>query len=131
MADRPGDEQERSLAQLCRAFVKGFADRDADALGDLYLPSATVRLGDAEDSKGAVTVAPAVAIEDRMRLGLPLTVTVTGVVEDGWQAEVLVEWTVSGTSADGTEIDLAGSAVLACEERHGRWYIASERLRYS
>ena len=126
MADRPGHE-ERSLAQLCSALVEGFAARDAVALEDLYLPSATVSLGEAEEE---TAMAPAVAIDDLMRLGLPLQFTVTGVVEDGWQAEVLVEWSVSGTSADGTELDLTGSGVLDCEERHGRWYIASERLRY-
>ena len=126
MADRPGDE-ERSLAELCRALVDGFAARDAAALQDLYLPSATVSLGEAEDE---AAMPPDVAIDDLMRLGLPLRFTVTGVVEDGWQAEVLVEWSVSGTTADGSELDLAGSGVLACEERHGRWFIASERLRY-
>ena len=126
MTDRP-EGGERSLAQLCSALVEGFAARDAAALEDLYLPNATVTLGEAEDD---AALPPAVAIEDLMRLGLPLGITVTGVVEDGWQAEVLIEWTVSGTTADGSELDLAGSGALACEERHGRWYIASEKLRY-
>ena len=129
MTDRP-EGGERSLAQLCSALVEGFAARDAAALEDLYLPNATVTLGEAEDSGGSEALPPAVAIEDLMRLGLPLGITVTGVVEDGWQAEVLIEWTVSGTTADGSELDLAGSGALACEERHGRWYIASEKLRY-
>ena len=127
MTDRP-EAGERSLAQLCGALIDGFAARDAAALEDLYLPSATVTLGDAADEEA---IAPAVAIDDLMRLGLPLRFTVTGVVEDGWQAEVLVEWSVSGTTADGSDVDLSGSGVLACEERHGRWYIASEKLRYS
>ena len=125
MADRPGDE-ERSLAQLCTALVEGFAARDPDTLEDLYLPSTTVTVGDPQEA----AVPPEAAIDDLMRLGLPLRITVTGVDEGDWQAEVLIEWAVTGTTADGTEIDLAGSGVLACEERHGRWYIASERLQY-
>lgn len=124
---RPGAAGARTLGELCAVFVDGHGRRDRGLLTGLYLDSARLVLADGTTPR---PVSPTVGIEDRLRLGLPLRVTVRHVFEDGWRAHVRLSWSVEGTTPDGTELEMAGTGSLDCEKRGHRWYIAAEWLRH-
>lgn len=65
-----------------------------------------------------------------MKLGLPMHFRVQDIFEDGSRAYVRLTWSIEGTTADGTDLEMSGTASLDCEKRDGRWSIASEWLRY-
>ncbi|WP_369045131.1 hypothetical protein [Sinomonas sp. P10A9] len=115
-----------TLKELCASFVDGYRRRDPALLLGLYLDSARIVPAWNETHP----VSPAEDIEDRMRLGLPMQFRVQDIFEDGARAHVRLAWSVEGTTTDGTDLEISGTASLECEKRDRRWYIASEWLRH-
>ncbi|WP_136610810.1 hypothetical protein [Sinomonas albida] len=117
----------RSLEGLCAALELALGSGDADALCSLYLPTAVIALG-VGDARLEST--PEAAAVDRVRLGLPIELSVRRLDSaDDVHGEVVVDWSLSGLTTDGTELDLAGEAVLECTLLGGDWYVAAEEVR--
>ncbi|MEA5453561.1 hypothetical protein SPF06_02390 [Sinomonas sp. JGH33] len=116
----------RSLEGLCTALEHALALGDAKALRSLYLPTAVLVL---VVGKARFEATPEDAAVDRARLGLPIGMTVRSITEMGGCGEIILDWSVSGVTSDGTVLDLAGDAALTCTQVAGDWYITSEQLR--
>ena len=116
----------RSLEGLCAALERALEAGDADALCAVYVPMAVLALG-VGDARLEST--PEAAAADRVRLGLPIAVSVRSIEAGELHADVVLDWSVSGTTTDGTDLDLAGEATLVCTLLGGDWHVASEELR--
>ena len=116
----------RSLEGLCAALELALRSGDADALCSLYLPTAVLALG-VGDARLEST--PEAAAVDRVRLGLPIALSVRRLDSGDVRGEVVLDWSLSGLTTDGTELDLAGEAALDCTLLGGDWYVASEEVR--
>ncbi|WP_422933971.1 hypothetical protein [Sinomonas sp. P47F7] len=116
----------RTLEGLCAALERALDAGDTDALCALYLPTAVLALG-VGDARLEST--PEAAATDRVRLGLPITLSVRSIDAGERHADVVLGWSVSGLTIDGTHLDLAGEATLVCTLLGGDWYVASEELR--
>ena len=104
-------------------FSALLADRDLDALVDLYEPDAAFapQPGDSVSGREAIREAlrPFLALEPRM------TGEVERVLTAGETALVANRWTLSGRQPDGSPVELAGvSADVLRRRPDGSWGIA-------
>ena len=116
----------RSLEGLCAALAKALEEGDAETLGGLYLPTAVLAVG---VGSARLESTPQEAAADRARLGLPIATSIQSVEQDGPHASVVLDWSVAGMTADGTELDLAGDITLECTLLGADWYVAAEEMR--
>jgi uncharacterized protein (TIGR02246 family) len=113
----------RTPEDTIRRFSALLADRDLDALVDLYEPNAAFapRPGEAVTGHEAIRQAlrPFLALNPRM------TGEIERVLLAGEIALVANRWTLTGTQPDGSAVELAGvSADVLLRRGDGSWGIA-------
>jgi uncharacterized protein (TIGR02246 family) len=104
-------------------FSSLLADRDLDALVDLYEPDAAFAPQPGESVRGREAIRealrPFLALEPRM------TADIERVLVGGDSAFVANRWTLTGTQPDGSPVELAGvSADVLRRRPDGSWGIA-------
>lgn len=109
-------------AQHPAVFASAFNSGDPDALARIYEPAALFVPG-----PGRTTTGPGLAraSAEFQSLGVPITVRPRHTYVTGDLALLIVDWTIQGTTPDGTDIHLTGTATdVARRGPDGLWRYA-------
>lgn len=106
-------------SSAAQAFVAAFNARDFDLLDRTYADDAVVVPAPGQPMTGAARVA---ATERLLSFGLPMDATVRHTYVAGDTALLIVDWAMRGTTPDGYEIDLSGTATdVVRRDQEGHW----------
>ncbi|MFF3004154.1 YybH family protein [Kitasatospora sp. NPDC057940] len=106
-------------AQHPAVFAAAFNTGDPAVLAQAYEPGAVF-----VPAPGSTATGPDLlrANAEFLALGLPITVRTRHTYVAGDIALLIVDWTITGTAADGTPVDLAGTATdVARRGPDGHW----------
>ena len=107
-----------TLIDLHPAWAAAFNAADLDAMLELaeadqvFVPAPGVAV-QGEAARGA--------LQQFLGLGLPISMTVRNSFESGEIGLVVVDWTISGTGPDGSEVNLAGSTADVARRGSDGW----------
>lgn len=107
-----------TLTDLHPAWAAAFNAADLDAMLELaeadqvFVPAPGVAV-QGEAARGA--------LQQFLGLGLPISMTVRHSFESGEIGLVVVDWTISGTGPDGSEVNLAGSTADVARRGSNGW----------
>jgi len=107
-----------TLSDLHPAWAAAFNAADLDAMLELaepdqvFVPAPGVAV-QGEAARGA--------LQQFLGLGLPISMTVRNSFESGEIGLVVVDWTISGTGPDGSEVNLAGSTADVARRGSNGW----------
>ena len=115
----------RDVIRVLDKFCSVFRDRDVDAVSDLFLPRADVRVGTSEEA----------VLRDRAQFDAFLTRYIRGATTYSWEWErttVAVSESVAWLLAEGIESAESGGRIvrapyrmtMLCQRQDGRWKIA-------
>lgn len=111
--------QFHDASDAARAFVAAFNAREFDLLDRTYADEAVVVPAPGQPMTGADRVA---ATERLLSFGLPMDATVRHMYVAGDIALLIVDWSMRGTTPDGYDLDLSGTATdVVRRDQDGRW----------
>lgn len=112
-----------SLDQLNLAFAERFNARDLEGLVALNTDDVVFVPAPGTPVTGEAAVRG--ALEQFLGLNLPITMTVRHIFQSGDTGLAIADWTITGTGAEGSEINLAGTTadVAIRDDVHGWRYL--------
>jgi len=108
----------QNLTDLHPAWAAAFNAADLDAMlalaetDQVFVPAPGVAV-QGEAASGA--------LQQFLGLGLPISMTVRHAFESGEIGLVIVDWTISGTGPDGSEVNLAGATADVARRGADGW----------
>lgn len=103
------------------AWVERFNAQDLDGIMSFAEPNGTF----APQPGLALTGADNLAAQRQfLAFGLPITLTVRHTLVAGDVALAIVDWSMKGTAADGTEVDMGGTAADVLRKGDDGWKLA-------
>lgn len=110
------------------SLVERFNSGKVSAMLGLYAPDAVLIAKDGRTVTERTEIAA--ELERDLRLGLPLEAKARHVFVAGDIAQIVVDWSISGTGPDGKHVHLGGSASdIARRGADGRWqYVIDNAL---
>jgi uncharacterized protein (TIGR02246 family) len=113
----------RTPEDLDRLFALALNSGDLEALVRLYEPQAALRPGPGQVVQGHAAIRTALSGFIAMKPTLNLAPKVLGQCDD--IALVTASWTLSGTAADGSPVQMSGQSVeVARRQADGTWLYA-------
>lgn len=106
-------------SDAAQSFVAAFNAHEFDHLDRTYVDEAVVVPAPGQPMTGAARKA---ATERLLSFGLPMEATVRHMYVAGDIALLIVDWSMRGTTPDGYELDLSGTATdVVRRDQEGRW----------
>ncbi|HEX6759710.1 MAG TPA: nuclear transport factor 2 family protein [Propionibacteriaceae bacterium] len=104
--------------ELHTSWADRFNAQDVDGMlalaetESVFVPQPTV-VATGNDVRGA--------LEQFLAIGLPITMNVRNVYASGDIALVIADWSLKGTGADGSDVDMSGSTADIARRGPGGW----------
>lgn len=106
------------LTDLHPAWAAAFNASDLDAMLALAEPDQVFVPQPGTPTQGEAAKG---ALQQFLAMGLPISMTVRHAFQNGDIGLVIVDWTITGTGADGSEVDLAGTTADVARRGADGW----------